>query len=44
MCVCHADNVHYVQGRGIVQHPFEGQSLEELSVSRGEEVPPEKLC
>ncbi|KAK9794598.1 hypothetical protein WJX73_004152 [Symbiochloris irregularis] len=32
------DNVHYVQGRGVVQHPFEGQLAEELTVYRGEEV------
>lgn len=37
-CDALADNVHYVQGRGVVQHPFEGQLAEELTVYRGEEV------
>ncbi len=33
-----ADKVHYVNGRGIVQHTFDAEVPEELSVYPGEEV------
>ncbi len=35
-----ADKVHYVNGRGIVQHTFDAEVPEELSVYPGEEVRP----
>lgn len=33
-----ADKVHYVNGRGLVQHTFDAEVPEELSVYPGEEV------
>lgn len=33
-----ADKVHYVNGRGVVQHTFDAEVPEELSVYPGEEV------
>lgn len=36
--LCAADKVHYLNGRGIVQHTFDAEVAEELSVYAGEEV------
>lgn len=36
--VVSTDKVHYVNGRGLVQHTFDAEVPEELSVYPGEEV------